>query len=135
MGFELSDGNPMAGHRTDGHAMMDLNGGRIYIYRPPVDLRKAINGLSLLVQEVLHLELFAEHWFVFTNRHRNRVKILYWHRNGFCLWMKRLEQERFIWPKADEEVVILSEQQLHWLLDGYNINALKPHQRLAYQHV
>lgn len=115
--------------------MMELGNARIYVYRPAVDFRKAINGLSLLVQEVLELDVFANHWFVFTNRHRNRVKILYWHRNGFCLWMKRLEQDRFIWPQAEQDVMQLSEQQLCWLLDGYNLNLMKPHQRLTYQFV
>ena len=115
--------------------MMELGEARIYLYRPWVDGRKAINGLTLLVQEVLRQNVFAQHWFVFSNRRRNRLKILYWNRNGFCLWLKRLERDKFTWPKTDSEVLELSEQQLQWLLDGYNINLLKPHQHLDYQYV
>ena len=59
----------------------------------PVDFRKQINGLSLLVQdETLELDLFSEACFVFINRGRDRIKILYWQKNGFCLWMKRYQK-------------------------------------------
>ena len=115
--------------------MMTLGESRIYVYRPAVDFRLSINGLSVLVQDVLQLDLMARHWFVFTNRHRNRVKILYWQHNVFCLWLKRLEQERFVWPKTDADVLELSAQQLQWLLEGYNINILKPHAALNVSYV
>ena len=74
---------------------------QVYLYREPIDFRKAIDGLSALVELELGLSPFASALYVFTNRHRNKVKALYWHRNGFCLWYKRLEAERFAWPAAD----------------------------------
>lgn len=100
---------------------------RVYVYREPVDFRKAVNGLALLVEEVLERNPFDGGLFVFTNRARNRVKILWYERNGFCLWYKRLEQDRFVWPRADEVLVKLNGQQLNWLLDGYDISRLHPH--------
>ena len=71
----------------------------VYLCREPVDFRKGINGLAILVEEVLGEDPFSEHLFVFCNRSRNRIKILYWERSGFCLWQKRLEKARFYWPR------------------------------------
>lgn len=100
---------------------------RIYLYRHAVDFRKAVNGLSILVEAVLEKDPFDGTLFVFTNRARNRVKILWYERNGFCLWYKRLEQDRFVWPRGDEQTLKLSGQQLNWLLDGYDITQLRAH--------
>ena len=61
--------------------------------------RKGINGLAVLVEEALHHDPFSEQLFVFCNRTRDKIKILYWERNGFCLWQKRLERARFKWPR------------------------------------
>ena len=72
--------------------------------------------------------------YVFTNRRRDAVKILYWERSGFCLWHKKLEQERFKWPgDLDDPVVSLTGQQLNWLLDGYDIRRMRPHKALGYK--
>lgn len=108
----------------------------VYLSREAVDFRKGINGLSILVQETLNLDPFSEHLFVFCNRRRNRVKILYWERNGFCLWQKRLEKSHFHWPrKQPGDIVTLTSQQLNWLLDGYDISRLKPHEKLNFSSV
>lgn len=69
-------------------------GIRVYLALGNTDMRKAINGLSVLVEGNLSLNPFSGHLFVFTNRRRNILKILYWDRNGFCLWQKRLEKHR-----------------------------------------
>lgn len=106
---------------------------RIYLYRHPVDFRKAVNGLSVLVEETLDEDPFSGTLYVFTNRNRDRLKILWYERNGFCLWYKRLEKDRFIWPASDAEVVKLNGQQLNWLIDGYDISRLHPHQARRYQ--
>ncbi len=55
------------------------------------------------------------------------MKILYWERNGFVLWQKRLERDRFHWPRGDGETVILSGQELNWLLDGFDLRHWRPH--------
>jgi transposase len=108
----------------------------VYLCRDAVDFRKGINGLAVLVEDTLALEPFSDHLFVFCNRGRNRIKILYWERNGFCMWQKRLEKARFHWPRrADAEVVTLTAQQLNWLLDGYDITRLKPHEKLHFSSV
>ena len=107
----------------------------VYLCRDAVDFRKGINGLAVLVEETLQLDPFSEQLFVFCNRNRNRIKILYWERNGFCLWQKRLERDRFAWPRDDEALVTLTGKQLNWLLDGVDLWALRPHKRLAYHSV
>jgi transposase len=70
---------------------------------------------------------------VFSNKQRNRVKLLYWHKNGFWLCQKRLEAERFIWPVAQAPVLELSLTQLHWLLDGVDLRALQGHRPLHFE--
>jgi transposase len=109
---------------------------RVYLCRQPVDFRKGMHSLAVLVEQSLGLDPFAETLYVFTNRRRDAVKCLYWERNGFCLWHKRLEQERFRWPlHLDGAVVTLSGQELNWLLDGYDLRHLRPHKVLDYKSV
>ncbi len=108
----------------------------VYLCRDSVDFRKGINGLTVLVEAVLQQDPFSEQLFVFCNRKRDKIKIVYWERNGFCLWQKRLERARFKWPRQQEgEVITLTGQQLNWLLDGYDIRYLQPHKKLHYRSV
>lgn len=112
------------------------SGLRVYLCREPVDMRKQIDGLALLVQEAMELNPFEEAVFVFGNRKRDKVKILFWERNGFVVWYKRLEKERFKWPaRLDGDTLRLSGQELNWLLDGYDISLMQPHKALHYQSV
>ena len=99
----------------------------------PVDFRKAINGLSILVEQELALDPFAPKLFAFTNRKRDRIKLLYWDRTGFALWLKRLEKARFPWPASGEAT--LTGRELNWLLDGIDWLRLKPHADLSYDSV
>lgn len=109
---------------------------RVFLCKQAVDFRKSIDGLALLVEGLLGLDPFAEQVYVFTNRRRNQVKLLYWERNGFVLWYKRLERERFHWPvHLEGEVVTLSGRELNFLLDGLNLRYLRPHARLRYRTV
>jgi transposase len=105
---------------------------RVYLALGNTDMRKAINGLSILVQESMELDPFSGHLFVFCNRRRNILKILYWDRNGFCLWSKRLEKHFFRWPESNEEVMKIDQRELMWLVDGLEINQQKAHERLSY---
>jgi transposase len=110
--------------------------GSVYLCREPVDFRKSIAGLSLIVEQHLALDPFAKALYVFINRDRNKLRILYWERNGFCLWYKRLERERFKWPRhLSGETVTLSAQELNWLLDGFDLWRNKPHQALHFNSV
>lgn len=106
---------------------------KVYVHREAVDLRKSINGLAVLVEHALGLDPFAAALYVFANRRRNRVKILGWETNGFWLLMKRLEAERFVWPRAAQTVIELSVEQLHWLLEGIDLEAMRTHRALRYR--
>ena len=106
----------------------------VYLHRPAIDFRMGINGLAVLVEQALGRNPFAAAVYVFSNRRRNRVKILAWERNGFWLLLKRLEQDRFIWP--DETTVpTLSVEQLHWLLDGIDLAVTQRHPQRIYERV
>jgi transposase len=96
------------------------------------DMRKSINGLSILVADRLKMDPLSGHLFVFSNRRRNMIKVLYWDRNGFCLWQKRLEKQHFKWPKADRDVYEIDHRQLGWILEGLDIQRVKGHQALRY---
>ncbi len=107
---------------------------KVYLHREPVDFRRSINGLALLVEKALGLDPFARCVYVFGNRQRNRVKILGWERNGFWLLLKRLEQDRFIWP-GEDAVPSLTVEQLHWLLEGIDIGVVQRHPKRLYERV
>ena len=114
--------------------MFELNANlMVYLHRDAIDFRKNINGLASLVEHGLGLNAFAHAVFVFGNRRKDRIKILGWERNGFWLLQKRLEKARFVWPRHDSAVVELTVQQLHWLLDGIDLSAMRGHAALAYQ--
>ena len=106
---------------------------KVYVHREAVDFRKSINGLAALVEQGLGLDPFAAALYVFANQRRNRVKILGWETNGFWLLMKRLETDRFVWPRADQAVIELTIEQLHWLLEGIDLEAMRAHRMLRYR--
>jgi len=108
--------------------MFELNATlTVYLHRDPVDFRKSVNGLVAIVEQALGLDPFAQACFVFGNQRRDKVKLLAWQKNGFWLCYKRLEADRFVWPRGDDAVVTLSVEQLHWLLDGIDLAALRGH--------
>jgi transposase len=105
---------------------------RVFLAVGATDMRKSINGLCLLVQMHLALDPFAGHLFAFSNRRRNIVKILYGERNGFCLWQKRLERHRFVWPESQTQVLGLDGSELNWLLEGLDIRQYQRHEALHF---
>jgi transposase len=108
----------------------------VYLCRDPVDFRAGINGLSVLVEQTLKYDPFSRNLFGFVNKRRTQIKVLYWQRSGFCLWQKRLEEERFQWPfHLDGPVVELTDEQFVWLLEGLDLKHLKPHRALEYRTV
>ena len=113
--------------------MIPQNSINVYLALGSTDMRKAINGLSLLVEQAMGLNPFSGDLFVFCNRRQNIIKILYWDNNGFALWLKRLEEHRFKWPQRPEHVLTIDRKQLNWLLAGLDLTSA--HQRLYYQHV
>ena len=107
----------------------------VFVVLGSTDMRKAVNGLSMLVADHFDLEVFTGNLFVFCNRGRTIIKILYWERNGFCLWQKRLEKHRFAWPERAEDVLEFSQRELRWLLDGLNPDQLKAHPDLLFENL
>ena len=98
-------------------------GVRVYLAMGPTDMRKGIDSLSVLVQELLKLDPFCGHLFAFRGRRGGLLKVLYWDSQGFCLFAKRLEKGRFVWPITREGVVTLSPAQLSMLLEGIDWRA------------
>ena len=107
---------------------------QVYLYADPVDMRKSIDGLSTLVEQEMELSPNMDALFVFCNRGRDKIKLLCWERNGFIVWYKRLEKQRFRWPKADE-TLSLTGQELNWLLDGFDLFNNKPHSTVNFDSV
>ena len=106
---------------------------RVHLCRELVDMRKSIDGLAALVSHVLQFDPFSAELFVFVNRQRNKLKILAWDKSGFVILYKRLERERFHWPKMESTATLtITGQQL---LDGYNLTAMRPHAALQYRAI
>jgi transposase len=118
----------MAGAVIERRVMMQWSSVPVYVHRLPVDFRKSINGLVVIVQEAMGVSPFSPSLFVFGNQGRDKIKILYWDKNGFCLWYKRLEKDKFKWPRVGSDTVLpLSSEQFSWLLRGLDIAKLTPH--------
>lgn len=108
----------------------------IYLHRDPVDFRKAINGLAVIVSEQFEGRLYDQAIFVFCNKNRSQLKVLYWDETGFVLWQKRLEKDKFKWPRHSAVgTIALSHEQWCWLLRGFDIEKIKPHRALNYSSV
>jgi len=110
-------------------------GRSVFVAYGATDLRKAINGLSILVQEEFELSPLSGAYFAFCNRRRNLVKVLYWDGTGFCLWLKRLERSQFRWPDGDADVVEVGARAFGWLLDGLTLEQRTAHRLLQYSVV
>ena len=105
---------------------------RVYLALGATDLRKSIEGLAALVSAALALDPLSAHWFVFCNRGRDKLKILYWDHNGFWLYYRRLERGRFAWPvSAPGEARCITPRQLAWLLDGLSIEQSRAHRAVS----
>lgn len=99
----------------------------VYLCVAPIDLRKQAASLALLVEQSLKRDVFAAALYVFSNSRRDRIRILYWERNGLVLWLKRLEKERFIWPRViADDTVSMTGEELNRLLDGFDVWAQGP---------
>ena len=110
--------------------------GAVYLCRAAIDFRKSIDGLSAIVEQQLVLNPFGSALYVFINRGRNKIKALYWHRNGFCLWYKRLEADKFAWPRdADGAIQTVTMQVFEWLLKGFDLWRNQPHKTLHFTSV
>jgi transposase len=100
-------------------------------------MRKSFDGLYALVRDTLELDAFAGHLFVFANRRKDRVKILYWDRDGFAVWAKRLEQGTYAMPfeEAGQRRREITAQELGALLSGIDLSQAQRRKRYARNRV
>jgi transposase len=101
-------------------------GVHIVVASRPVDFRNGLDGLAGLVQQALRDNPFAGDLFVFRAKRADRVKILAWDGSGLCLFHKRLEKDRFVWPPVQDGVIRLSAAQLGLLLEGLDWSRVRP---------
>ena len=99
---------------------------RVFLAAGVTDMRKSIDGLSVLVVDVLEVDPLSSHLFVFCNRLRDKIKILYWHNNGFWLFYRRLECQRFWWPNTEESAAIeISDREFAYSSEVCHPNRVK----------
>lgn len=97
----------------------------IYLACGYTDMRKSIDGLAAMVQQNFHLDPFSNSLFLFCGRKCSRLKALYWEGDGFVILYKRLESGSFQWPRTQDEIQKISQQEFRWLLEGLSINQPK----------
>ena len=114
---------------------MIIDGGNLRVFIRPgqTDMRKAVNGLTVIVNEVMEKDPFCGSIYIFCSRDRKLIKAVYWDKTGFWLSQKRLEKEKYPWPETSESVQELSVEELKMLLNG--IDFFKAHKTLYYKKV
>jgi len=110
--------------------MFDIAAQQVWLAPGATDMRKSIEGLSALTQYALGQNPLQPHLFVFCSKDRSKIKLLYWDKNGFWLFYKRLEKGTFRWPAEGREPLCITRQQLSWLLDGLAIEQAAAHRPL-----
>jgi transposase len=104
---------------------------RIFLCSAPTDMRRGFDGLARMAEEVFRQAPTSGHLFVFRNRRRDRVKILYWDRDGYALWTKRLERGTFHLPEASAEGIELEAAELALLLGGIDLAGARRRRRFT----
>ena len=112
---------------------LDLSRVKIYIRPGSTDLRKAVNGLTVMIQESMQHDPFTGSVYLFCNRERKLIKVIWWDKTGFWLCQKRLEKAKFPWPENSEAIEELTREQLSMLLSG--IDFWKAHKPAFYEKV
>ncbi len=105
---------------------------RVYLCTTPCDMRRSFDGLYALVSGVMQLNAFEGHLFVFSNRRRDRIRILYWDRDGFAIWSKRLEEGTYAMPFTEaggEQRQEITAQELGAILSGIDLSQAKRRKR------
>lgn len=104
---------------------------RVYLATAPADMRKSFDGLAALATGALGLDPLSGHLFVFSNRRRDRLKVLYWDRDGYAVWAKRLERGTFRIPAAAAGRVEMTAADLAALLAGIDLSTARRRPRYA----
>ena len=106
----------------------------VYFVLGATDMRKGIDSLSMIVSTYDKNPLDGT-LYVFCSRNRKMIKVLYWDKNGFALYQKRLESDKFLWPDESHGTLEISLTQLRWLLDGLNPLSTCGHKKISYNSV
>jgi transposase len=96
---------------------------RIFVCARATDMRRSFDGLCAVASSVVQQDPLSGHFFVFRNKSGDRIKVLYWDRDGLCIWYKRLEKGTFELPVATAASVEISPSELSMLIDGIALNA------------
>lgn len=117
--------------------MLKLRQGiQIYVSLSSIDMRKSIDGLSSLVFQEFNQDPQCGHLFIFFNRSRDKVKVIFWDRNGYALHYKRMEKHRFIVPSANaQNQIVITEIQLNGLLAGLNFEIMGDFYEIKYDKI
>ena len=113
--------------------IIDISRVKIFLRPGTTDLRKAVNGLTIIVQEAIKQDPFSGSVYLFCNRGRKLLKAVYWDKTGFWLSQKRLEKSKFPWPQDESETRELTSEELQMLLDG--IDFFKAHKEVIFKKI
>jgi transposase len=108
---------------------------RVFLYRLPTDMRKSFHGLVALVESAVKQDPLSGSLFVFLNRQRDRIKILYWGQTGFCIWYQQLQKGTYQLPDEksleEQQTIEVTRSQLSLILDGIDLSSAR--QRMRFQ--
>jgi len=104
---------------------------KIFLCRRHTDMRKSFDSLAALVRDVIYEDPLGGHIFVFCNRRADRLKLLYWDKDGFAIWYKRLEKGTFSLPQITDKSCIIDHRQLSMILEGIDISCVRFKKRFA----
>lgn len=104
---------------------------RVFVAAGASDLRRGFDGLAQLARDQLEQDPMTGHLFVFANRRRDRIKILHWDRDGYVIWMKRLEKGTYRWPSPTSDRVEWTAAELAAVLGGIDLKATRKRPRFA----
>jgi transposase len=106
---------------------------RVFLYRLPTDMRKSFHGLIALTESALQQDPLSGSLFVFVNRRRDRIKILYWGQTGFCIWYQQLQQGTYQLPDGEaleqQDTIEVTRSQLSLILDGIDLGSARQRRR------
>lgn len=102
-----------------------------YFYSKPVDMRKSFNGLYLLVLDMVTIETLPGKMFIFLNKKKNKLKVLYWDKDGFAIWYKSLQKGLFEYPKGEQKYIEVSAETLQQIFYGFDLKTIKKQMRFS----